>query len=48
MHMSLDVMATYFLTLKASNGRFNARATQYPFIRNRMVKKAWTAASGRI
>jgi hypothetical protein len=27
-------------------GRFKSKASQYPLIRNRKVRKPWTAASG--
>jgi hypothetical protein len=36
----------YFLPFQANRGRFKIRATQYPLIRKRNVRKAWTAASG--
>lgn len=37
---------TYFFPFQANKGRFKIRATQYPLIRKRKVRKAWTAASG--
>jgi hypothetical protein len=37
---------TYFFALKPSRGKFNTNATQYPLMRKRKVRKAWTAASG--
>ncbi len=40
--------ATYFLTLNARSGRLSISATQYPLIRNKNVRKPWTAASGMI
>jgi hypothetical protein len=33
------IAKTYFFTLNAKRGRFNNSATQYPFIRKRMVRK---------
>lgn len=38
--------ATYFLPFQANRGRFKMSAIQYPLIRKRNVRKAWTAASG--
>lgn len=35
-----------FFAFQASRGKLRIMAIQYPLIRNRMVKKAWTAASG--
>jgi hypothetical protein len=40
------VCRTDFFAFHASRGRFRIRAIQYPLTRNRMVMKAWTAASG--
>lgn len=38
--------AAHFFALNATRGRFRSKAIQYPFIRKRNVRKAWTAASG--
>lgn len=40
--------AAHFLMLYPSRGRLRIRATQYPLIKNKKVKKPWTAASGRM
>jgi hypothetical protein len=37
---------TYFFPFQANRGRFRISAIQYPLMRNRKVRKAWTAASG--
>jgi hypothetical protein len=37
---------TYFFAFQANRGRFRIKAIQYPLMRNRKVRKAWTAASG--
>jgi hypothetical protein len=37
---------TYFFAFHARRGRFSNSAIQYPLMRKRKVKKAWTAASG--
>lgn len=39
-------ISSHFFALNATRGRFRSRAIQYPFIRKRNVRKAWTAASG--
>jgi hypothetical protein len=38
--------SAYFFALKANKGRLSRIASQYPLMRNRKVRKAWTAASG--
>jgi hypothetical protein len=40
------VYGTDFFAFQASRGRLRIKAIQYPLTRNRMVMKAWTAASG--
>ena len=37
---------TYFLTFQATSGTLRTRGSQYPLIRNRKVRKPWTATSG--
>jgi hypothetical protein len=39
-------LLTYFLAFQAIKGRLRMRGSQYPLMRNRKVKKAWTPASG--
>ena len=43
-----DRKRTYFFALNANSGRFSTIAIQYPLMMKRMVRKAWTAASGTI
>jgi hypothetical protein len=42
----LPTKTTYFFAFQANSGRFRISAIQYPLIRNRKVRNAWTAASG--
>jgi hypothetical protein len=46
MRLTLIVIGTYFFPFQANSGRFRISAIQYPLMRNRKVRKAWTAASG--
>lgn len=37
---------TYFLAFQPTRGKLRMRGSQYPLMRKRKVRKAWTAASG--
>lgn len=45
-HLACNDAETYFFPFHANKGRFKISAIQYPLMRNRKVRKAWTAASG--
>lgn len=46
--IKVQLEETYFLALYARRGRLRTTGSQYPLMRNRKVRKAWTAASGMI